>query len=89
MGQVTLTVRLTESEVAILDDYARSVGLASRSDAVRHLILRLGDLELQSVYADAWNEWESSGDATLWDAMSADGLQPVPDPSSEPARTTR
>lgn len=60
--------------IAVVDEYARSSGLPSRSAVVQHAIrmLRLPDLEQD--YAAAWDEWESSGDQTAWDATAADGL---------------
>jgi hypothetical protein len=69
-----LSVSLPAEDVAVLDDYARSSGLMSRSAAIRHAIhlLRLPDLEQD--YATAWDEWESAGDAQAWEATLADGL---------------
>ena len=69
-----LSVSLPDEDVAILDDYARSAGLRSRSAAVQYAIrlLRLPDLEQD--YAAAWQEWESSGEQAAWDGTSADGL---------------
>ncbi len=29
---------------------------------------------LEEAYAGAWDEWESSGEAALWDATAADGV---------------
>lgn len=69
-----LSISLSESEVAALDRYARSVGLTSRSAAVQQAIRFLGDPELEESYADAWDEWEASGDAALWELAAVDGL---------------
>jgi hypothetical protein len=33
--------------------------------------------ELSAAYEDAWQEWEASDEAALWDAMVGDGL-PTP-----------
>ena len=58
----------------MLDEYARSSGLASRSAVVQHAIRMLRGSALDQDYADAWNEWESSGEQAAWDGTAADGL---------------
>lgn len=74
MSQVMLSVSLSESDVAALDKYAHAAGLKSRSAAIQQAIRLLGDPELQSAYAEAWDEWESSGDSDSWESVTADGL---------------
>lgn len=74
MGQVKLSVSLSESDVASLDTYARAAGLKSRSAAIQQAIRLLGDPELQSAYEEAWHEWEASGYAETWESATADGL---------------
>jgi Arc/MetJ-type ribon-helix-helix transcriptional regulator len=69
-----LSVSLSDDEVEALDRYARTAGLASRSAVVQHAIRLLGDPELEDAYAAAWEEWEASGDAAVWEATAADGL---------------
>lgn len=78
MSQVKLSVSLSETEVAALDKYARSAGLKSRSAAVQHAIRLLGDPDLQGAYAAAWQEWESSADAEVWESTTSDGLTDAP-----------
>ena len=73
MGQVKLSVSLSENDVAALDAYARAAGLASRSAAVQQAIRLLGDPELQGAYDLAWQEWEASGDAGAWESTVGDG----------------
>lgn len=69
-----LSVSLPAVDVAVLDEFARTSGLPSRSAAVQHAIrlLRLPDLEQD--YAAAWDEWESSGAQAAWDNTAADGF---------------
>lgn len=69
-----LSVSLPDEDVAVLDEFARTAGLPSRSAAVAHAIrlLRLPDLEHD--YEDAWDEWSSSGDQAAWECTAADGL---------------
>ncbi|TDE94002.1 ribbon-helix-helix protein, CopG family [Occultella glacieicola] len=69
-----LSVSLTDDDVARLDAHARAVGLKSRSAALQDAIRRLGDPGLEDAYADAWDEWEASGDAAAWESTGADGL---------------
>ena len=78
MGQVKLSVSLSESDVATLDKYARAAGLKSRSAAIQQAIRLLGDAELQSSYEAAWQEWEDSGDADAWESATADGTADAP-----------
>ena len=69
-----LSVSLPEEDVAILDEFARTTGLASRSAALHHAVrmLRLPDLEQD--YEAAWQEWEASGDQAAWSVTAADGI---------------
>lgn len=78
MGQVKLSVSLSESDVQALDKFALAAGLKSRSAAIQQAIKLLGNPELEDAYAEAWLEWESSGDAGSWEATVADGLADAP-----------
>lgn len=69
---------LSEDDVRLLDDYARSTGLTSRSAALRKAIHLLRHPDLEQDYAQAWDEWESSGDAAAWEPVIADGLDRAP-----------
>jgi Arc/MetJ-type ribon-helix-helix transcriptional regulator len=79
-----LSVSLSNDDVAVLDEYARSTGLRSRSAALQQAIrlLRLPDLEQD--YAAAWDDWESSGEQAVWDQTASDGL--IPDALVDAAR---
>lgn len=78
MGQMKLSVSLSESDVAALDKYAHAAGLKSRSAAIQQAIRLLGDPELQSAYEAAWREWESLDDGDAWESATADGLADAP-----------
>jgi Arc/MetJ-type ribon-helix-helix transcriptional regulator len=78
MGQVKLSVSLSERDVETLDKFAHAAGLKSRSAAIQQAIKLLGDPELEDAYAAAWLEWEASGDAGSWEATAADGLPDAP-----------
>jgi antitoxin MazE9 len=69
-----LSVSLPDEDVEILDDYARAHGLRSRSAAVHQAVWLLRHPELERDYAQAWAEWESSGEEELWAATSGDGV---------------
>jgi hypothetical protein len=70
---VKLSVSLPEDDVALLDEFAPTAGLPSRSAALHHAVgmLRLPDLEQD--YESAWLEWEASGDQAAWSVTAADG----------------
>lgn len=69
-----LSVSLSNEDVATLDDFARTAGLASRSAAVHHAVRLLRFPELEDDYAAAWEEWEATGERAAWDVTAADGL---------------
>ena len=73
-----LSVSLSEEDVATLDDYARTAGLASRSAALHHAVRLLRHPDLEDDYAAAWAEWESSGDRAAWEETTRDGLLDAP-----------
>ena len=69
-----VSVSLPEEDIAFLDEYAGRAGLASRSAAVHTAIRALRASAMSESYEQAWTDWESGGDAGLWDAVSGDGL---------------
>jgi Arc/MetJ-type ribon-helix-helix transcriptional regulator len=73
-----LSVSLPEDDVAVLDEFARSAGLPSRSAAVQHAIRLLRARDLEQDYAAAWQDWDASGESAAWDAAAADGLPDAP-----------
>ncbi len=69
-----LSVSLADEDVALLDEYVRTTGLASRSAAVQHAVRLLRHPDLEQDYAAAWADWDSAGEQGLWDGTVADGL---------------
>ena len=69
-----MSVSLTEEDVAYLDNYARIQGFPSRSAVLHQAVRLLRASELSDAYQDAWQEWDSSPDAELWEAVTGDGL---------------
>jgi Ribbon-helix-helix protein, copG family len=70
-----LSVSLSEDDVALLDEYARTSGLRSRSAALQHAIRLLRHADLEQDYAAAWEAW---GDAAAWASAVGDGLPDAP-----------
>ena len=69
-----LSISLSEDDLAVLDSYARSSGLRSRSAAIQHAIRLLRDADLEGDYTAAWDDWESSVDRAAWEGTVGDGL---------------
>jgi Arc/MetJ-type ribon-helix-helix transcriptional regulator len=69
-----LSVSLPDEDVALLDEYARTAGLKSRSAALQHAIRLLRHPDLEQDYVAAWEEWESAGEQAAWDATAGDEL---------------
>lgn len=69
-----LSVSLSDEDVATLDRYMAAEGVASRSAAIQRAIRMLRDRDLERAYEAAWDEWDASGDAAVWEATTADGL---------------
>lgn len=74
MTGMKLSVSLPDDDLAFLDAYAQDRGIASRSAAVQAAVALLRAHALRDDYAAAFAEWERTGDAALWDATVADGL---------------
>lgn len=70
-----MSVSLSPNEVAVLDKYAQSAGLKSRSAAIQQAIKLLGDPDLEDAYTAAWQEWEDAGEAEAWAVTVADGVK--------------
>ena len=69
-----ISVSLPDEDVEFLDSYTASQGYESRSAVVRTAVRMLRSSKLGDAYADAWSEWEESGEAELWDKATSDGL---------------
>jgi Arc/MetJ-type ribon-helix-helix transcriptional regulator len=71
---VKVSISLSDDEVALIDEFARSTGLPSRSAAVQHAVRLLRSAYLEDDYAAAWDEWAASGEHSAWDTTAGDGL---------------
>jgi Arc/MetJ-type ribon-helix-helix transcriptional regulator len=71
---VKLSVSLPDGDVAFLDEYARTHGIASRSGVLHEALALLRARQLDAAYAAAWDEWAADEDNAVWDEAAADGL---------------
>lgn len=69
-----VSVSLPDDDVEFLDRYSREHHIGSRSAALARAVQLLRASQLGSAYADAWREWEESGEADVWESTAADGL---------------
>ncbi len=69
-----LSVSLPPDDVSFLDAYAEAQGIASRSAVLHKAVRLLRASELGPAYQTAWEEWDGSEEATLWDQATGDGL---------------
>lgn len=73
-----LSVSLSADDVAFVDEYASQAGARSRSAVIHEAIELLRNAELEHAYSEAWDEWNDSDDARLWEATAADGNADAP-----------
>ena len=66
---------LPEEDILFLDEYARNLGVRSRSAVIQRAVRLLRAAELGPAYADAWEEWQASGEAEVWESAVADGIE--------------
>jgi len=71
-----ISVSLPDEDVEFLDRYARSIGNGSRSAVVQRAIQLMRAGELGPAYARAWEEWVAEGDASAWEGVVGDGIEP-------------
>ena len=70
-----ISVSLPQADVEFLDSYALQHGIESRSGAVQHAVDRLRHEELGDAYQQAWDDWDASGEAAVWEGVVSDGLR--------------
>ena len=69
-----LSVSLPDEDVEFLDAYAREQGIGSRSAAVVKAVRLLRAVELSDDYQQAWSDWSTSHEDSVWDVALTDGL---------------
>ena len=65
---------LPNEDVEFVDQYAKKEGYDSRSAVLHKAVRLLRASQLGAAYEDAWREWADTGEQTLWESTSADGL---------------
>ncbi|MDA3646416.1 ribbon-helix-helix domain-containing protein [Saccharopolyspora indica] len=73
-----VSVSLSDEDVTFVDSYAEQTGARSRSAVIHQAINMLRTAELEEAYESAWDEWDGSDDARLWDVTTADGVADAP-----------
>jgi Arc/MetJ-type ribon-helix-helix transcriptional regulator len=71
-----ISVSLPDDDVEFLDQCARSIGTGSRSAVIQRAIRLMRAAELGPAYARAWDEWAADGEASAWEAVLGDGIEP-------------
>lgn len=69
-----VSLSIPPEDVEYVDEQTRRGLFPSRSAAVHAAIRMMRDREYSDSYAEAWDEWDASGDAALWAATLGDGL---------------
>lgn len=67
-----VSVSLSQDDVSFLDKLAEEGAYPSRSAALAAGVRLLRHRDLAAQYAEAISEWEASGEAETWDAVTAD-----------------
>jgi metal-responsive CopG/Arc/MetJ family transcriptional regulator len=70
-----LSVSLPDEQVMALDRLAAEQGLPTRSAAVQRAVALYVIDGLQAEYDKAFEEWEASGEAAVWESVAGDGLE--------------
>jgi Arc/MetJ-type ribon-helix-helix transcriptional regulator len=73
-----VSVSLSNEDIATLDEYIRTSGAATRSAAVQQAIKLLREVALEDDYAEAFQDWSESEDASVWESTVGDGLAHAP-----------
>jgi Arc/MetJ-type ribon-helix-helix transcriptional regulator len=73
-----LSVSLPDEDVDFLDAYTVAQGVESRSAVLHRAVRLLRASELTDAYEGAWDEWNASSDAELWESSAADGAADAP-----------
>ena len=68
-----LSVSLSDDDLTYLDKIASDVK-GNRSAAIHKLLRVQRELDAEDAYAEAFDEWETSGEQRLWDQTAGDGL---------------
>jgi metal-responsive CopG/Arc/MetJ family transcriptional regulator len=71
---VKVSVSLPDDVIIYLDEYAHRQGYDSRSAVLLQAVRLLQESELIEAYKEAFEEWDGSEDAHLWEVTAGDGI---------------
>jgi Arc/MetJ-type ribon-helix-helix transcriptional regulator len=71
-----LSISVPDEQMELLDRIVEQRCLASRSAAIQEAIDLLLNNALVADYKAAFADWDDTADATNWDAVAGDGLEP-------------
>ncbi|MDL9979471.1 ribbon-helix-helix domain-containing protein [Microbacterium candidum] len=74
MSFTKVSLSLDEHDVAFLDAETADGHFPSRSAAVQAAVRLLRESRLADAYAEAYGEWNESGEAEAWAPTSLDGI---------------
>jgi Arc/MetJ-type ribon-helix-helix transcriptional regulator len=69
-----VSVSLPDEDIEFLDAYAEGQGIGSRSAVVHRAVQLLRAHDLGPAYEEAWEEWSSGDDGSVWETTAGDGL---------------
>ncbi|SDC15834.1 ribbon-helix-helix domain-containing protein [Actinokineospora iranica] len=73
-----LSVSLPEDDVRFIDEYSSRIDVSNRSSVIQIAIGLLRESSMRDEYAQAFDEWEASGEAEIWAATAGDGPADAP-----------
>lgn len=71
---VKLSVSLSDSDVAYVDEIARVERSGNRSAVIHDMVRLFREIRSEDDYVKAFEEWDGSEDQKLWDSALMDGL---------------
>lgn len=74
MTVAKISISLDPPLLEFLTQYQEGHSLRTRSEVIAEALTLLRDRDLERQYVAALEEWQTSGDAELWDAVSGDAL---------------
>lgn len=69
-----ISVSLPDEDVRFLDQYGGDHDGMGRSAVLHVAVDKLRAQFLSDAYEDAWNDWNITGEAALWEPATGDGL---------------
>ncbi|PTA66377.1 type II toxin-antitoxin system ParD family antitoxin [Deinococcus arcticus] len=74
MNSEKMSVSLESTLIEFVMHYQKAHQIRSKSEVIARALTLLREHELETQYAAALEEWQASGEADLWDAVTSDGL---------------